>query len=166
MERGAAALAGRLVSASSARPRAVLLLALVVCLGAGWATATRLRVDTNPDLMTSPDLPFRRAKAALEEAFPGLRENLVVVVEGEDPARTRRAAEALADRLQARGALFPRVFLPGHGRFWRENGLLYLDLATLRRTATKVETGAPLLRALAARPQLSTFLIALARGVG
>jgi hopanoid biosynthesis associated RND transporter like protein HpnN len=165
VERGAGALAGGLASFSAARPRLVLALAVGACLAAAAATATRLHVDTNPDLMTSPKLPFRQAKAALEEAFPGLRENLVVVVEADDPALARRSAERLADRLAAHERLFPRVFLPGHGPFWERRGLLYLDRETLARTAERLEAGAPLLRALEERPRLSTFLIALARGV-
>lgn len=166
VEKAAGGLAGQLASAAAHWPRATLVLALLLCVGAGWATYARLHVDTNPDLMTSPELPFRQARAALEQAFPGLRGNLLVVVEADTPAQAQLSAVRLAERLEARDSLFPSVFLPGHGDFWERHGLLYLDLSSLRATAERIEAGAPLLLALEERPWLSTFLLALARGLG
>ncbi|MEN8183306.1 MAG: MMPL family transporter [Myxococcota bacterium] len=162
IERALCGIAAGLVDFSVRRRVGVLLVAAAVTVAAGWLAATGLELDSDPDSMTSPELPFRRTQAELETAFPQLVDNLVVLVEAETGRDARAAAESLADRLRADQEHFTAVFLPGEGPFYREHGLLYLDPGALEELGARLERAGPLLTALEARPELSTFLFALA----
>jgi len=120
-----------LVETAQRRARAVVLVSLALAGAALWLVDARLVVDTDPDRMTSPELPFRRTKAALEAAFPTARDNLLVVVEADDGADARRAAEALAAALRENADRFPDVLLPGAGALYERSGLLYAPYAEL-----------------------------------
>ncbi len=138
-------------------------LALAFTLAAGWTAATGLVLDADPDRMTSPELPFRRAQTELETAFPQLADNLVILLEADAAgADVRHAAQRLAERLAADPRRFAAVHLPGSGDFYEEHGLWYLEQPQLARAATQLERAGPLLAALAERPSLTTFLGALA----
>ena len=102
-------LAARMVEASRRRPRIVVVLSLLLTIVSAYLAATRLQVDTDPDLLTSPELPFRQTNAALEEAFPMLQDNLIVLVEATESADAREAAEELAELLRQQPDRYPEL---------------------------------------------------------
>ena len=111
--------AASLVDASRARPLLVVVLCAALTAGSLWVAATILKVDTDSDRLLSPDLPVRQTNLALEAAFPDLHRNLVVVVEADDPADARTAAEELTLRLRELPERYPDVFLPGDDPFYQ-----------------------------------------------
>jgi hypothetical protein len=151
-------LAGGIVEISRAHPRVTLLLCALLTIAAGFAAATRLAVDTDPDFMTSPDLEFRQTNDALRAAFPELQNNFVVLVDAETGEDARAAAEELAQRLEQDRDSYSYVHLPGADPFYRENGLLYLDANEIDEVAARLERIGPLLAALAAEPRLATLV--------
>ena len=165
VERALGRAAARVVDAAQRRPRAVLALALVLTAASGWVAATGLRVDSDPDRMTSPELPFRRTNAELEASFPELTDNLVVLVGADTPAAARAAAERLAGLLEGDAEHVSSVFLPGADPFFEAHGLAYLDLERLRWVGAEVEASAPLLVGLEGQPRLAELARIAAAGL-
>jgi predicted RND superfamily exporter protein len=141
IDRRLSQLAAALVAASQRRPRAVVAVGLVVTAASLWLAATGLAVDSDPDRMTSPDLPFRQTKRALESAFPTLRDDLVIVVEADAGADARAAAREMGARLEALPERFPHVLVPGQGPFFERNRWLYLPLDDLRAAVAALAEG-------------------------
>ena len=78
--------------------------------------------------MLSSDLEFRRHSAEISKAFPQFSDNLVIVIDGKTADVADDAARELADYLSAHPKLFGRVIDTAGSKFFRRNGLLYLDL--------------------------------------
>jgi predicted RND superfamily exporter protein len=122
-----------LVGASSARPR--LALCALLTAGSVYVAATILKVDTDSDRILSSDLPVRQTNIALAEAFPDLQNNLIVMVEADDPADARAAVEELGAELKGQPDRYPKVFLPGDAPYYEDFGLLHLDREDLEQGA-------------------------------
>jgi len=135
--------AATLVETARQRARAVVLVGLLATGVSIWLAATGLAVDSDPDRMTSPDLPFRITKAALETSFPTLRDNLVLVVDADSGVDARDAARELAHRLAEDAQRFPFVLAAGDGEIFERNALLYLPLPELERTLAALAAGRP-----------------------
>lgn len=125
IDRALSRLAGAAVDAAQRHARAVVAAGIVLTL-LSLLAAARLVVDTDPDRMTSPDLPFRVTKRNIENAFPTLRDNLVVVIDAETGRAARDAARTLAERLGSQDARFPFVFAPGADPFFERHAWLHL----------------------------------------
>jgi hopanoid biosynthesis associated RND transporter like protein HpnN len=154
-------IAGRMVHDSRRRPYVILAITIFVTVVSSWLAATQLVIDTDPDRLTSSDLPFRRTNAALEEAFPALQDAMVVMIRATDPKDARAAAEELADRMRADPDHFPNVFLPGDDPFYDDNGLFYIERSELVALADRMDESGPLLATLADRAELPTLIGAL-----
>ena len=148
---------GRWVAAVGRRPVAVLLGALGLTALALVAVAERLGIDTDTTDMLSPELPFRVNSRAMDEAFPQLSDNLLVVVDGDTPDQADDGARELAARLRAEPTLFRSVFDPRGDPFFRRNGLLYRDVDDLARLADRLAEAQPFLGSLAKDPSLRGF---------
>ncbi len=163
------ALLGRVAAAwvDAARRRAGL--AILACLALTavslFYASRELGVNADTDVMLSPELPFRVQARQLAQAFPDAEDNLAVLVEASSPARASRAADALAERLEAHRELFHEVFVPGGGPFFERNGLLYLDVEELEELADRLAAAQPFLAELARDPSLPTLLALLERAV-
>ena len=64
---------------------AVIALALLVAAAALIYSIQNFSITTDRKAMLSQDLPFRQAFARYHAAFPGLPDNLVVVIDAESP---------------------------------------------------------------------------------
>ncbi len=138
----------RWVGLATRRPISVLVLAVALTLGAGYATITTIGINTNTTDMLSEDLAFRRNDAAMRAAFPQFTDVLSIVVEAESPDDAAAAAASLTQDLSARPELFRSVFYAEGEPFFRRNGLLYLDLAELQALSDRLARAQPLLAAL------------------
>jgi hopanoid biosynthesis associated RND transporter like protein HpnN len=158
--------AAMLVGISSARPRSAVALCALLTVGSVYLAATTLKVDTDSERVLSAELPVRQRNIAIAEAFPELQNNLVVMVEADDPADARAAAEDLSARLAEQPDRYPCVFLPGDAPYYEEFGLYHIDRADLDEIAARVEDAGPLLATLVERPELPFLLGALAHVIG
>ncbi len=137
--------------------RSATLLALALLLAAlalvySWST---LRITTDTAGMIDPEVPFRQHGLALERAFPGYKETIVAVVDGDSPEASEEAINALSAAMAAEDATFSKIRVPGGEPFFERNGLLYLDLETLTRLGDRLAEAQPLLAALSAAPDLT-----------
>lgn len=112
-------------------------------------TIRNVSINTDSTEMLSPTLPFRQDFDAYRRAYPIFANNIVIVIEAEDPDRVEDGADALHQRLQQDRVRFHHVFYPEGDRFFRRNGMLYLDIKELQSLATRLSEAQPLLSTLA-----------------
>ena len=116
-------LASALVETSRARPWWTVALSILLTAVSTYLAATILTVDTDSDRLLAPHLPVRQTNIALEQTFPALRNNLVVMIEADEAEDAREAALELRERLAAEPERYPRIFLPGYGDYYDDFGL-------------------------------------------
>jgi hopanoid biosynthesis associated RND transporter like protein HpnN len=120
-----------------------------------------IAINTDSSDMISPKAPYRVAAAKVNEAFPDLGDQLVVLVESETPDEADAFAAALAARLEGRGEVKSLLAAPAHP-FFRQNGLLFLEIEELEDLLAKLTNAAPLIERLGPDPELATLFDALA----
>ncbi|MGI9449130.1 MAG: hypothetical protein ACR2QH_00490, partial [Geminicoccaceae bacterium] len=117
-------------------------------------SAASLRIDTDTADMISKEVTFRQNQSAYKRAFPAFSDTIVAVIDSDTPERSADAAARLAAALRTDDEHFSRVDLPSDDAFFKQNGLLYLDLKTLSTLSDRLAEAQPLLAALAADPNL------------
>ncbi|MEA2780627.1 MAG: uncharacterized protein QOK29_2171 [Rhodospirillaceae bacterium] len=158
-----ASLVAEVVDASSRRAWTVVLLALLLAGLALAYTVQHIAIDTDSEKLFSPDLPWRKAQAVLDEAFPQRSNLIVVVVDGATPELAEAATAALTQSLRDIQGLFRRVARPDGGPFFDRNGLLFLSTKEVERTTQQLIAAQPLLGPLAADPSLRGVMDTIAR---
>ncbi|MDW8315877.1 MAG: MMPL family transporter [Rhodovarius sp.] len=149
----ARAVAG-LVGGALRRWRLVLVLYGVVTALALQVAVQRFALTSDVAALFPPDLPWRQAEAALEQAFPHRQDLIVAVIDAPHALLADRTAARLAEALSARADLFRRVARPDAGPFFDRNGILYLDLAEVESLTARLIEAQPMLGTLAADPSL------------
>ncbi len=96
--------------------------------GSAWYVATNLTINTDTTDMLSAELTFRQDSIQLRRAFPQFANNIVVVVDGPTPDQASDGALALTAALKENREVFREVFDPRGEKFFRQNGLMYLDV--------------------------------------
>ena len=142
----------RVVGASRRNAVAVTAVVLLATAAAGFHVARRIAIDTDTSNLISPDLPWRRAAAEMDKAFPQNINLLAVVVDGSTPDQTEDAALALTAQFAADSRLFQDVREPAGSLFFRRNGLLFFSVAEVQTFADSMITAQPMLGALASDP--------------
>ena len=131
---------------------------VVLCLGLAVLgavyVANNLVIDIDTEDMISAEVPFRRNNIAFKSAFPQFSNLVIAVIDGPTPEQADDAARQLADRLAANTQVFANVRAPGVLPFFRQNGLLYLEIEELEDVADGIIAAEPLLASLAADPTL------------
>lgn len=145
---------GAIISYGQMSPWVVLAGALVLTALSGFYAAGNLKIDTDTAGMISEDLPFRQRYKAFREAFPGLSDNVAIVVDAGLPDRADEATEILAAKLRADPENFPLVFSPETNAFFVRNGLLYLDREALADLSDEIAESQAFLVKLAGDPSL------------
>jgi hopanoid biosynthesis associated RND transporter like protein HpnN len=126
----------------------VLLLSILTSAVALGYVVGHLGINTSTKDMLSEDLPFRRNDRAMDQAFPQLEQQILVVVEAAAAERAEATAGRIAEGLAARHERFHGVFYPEGDPFFRRNGLLYLELDELESLGDRLAAAQPMLAAL------------------
>jgi uncharacterized protein len=141
------------------RNAALIAIAAVLSAGAcGWYTATRIKINTDTANMLSAELPFRQNTARLQQAFPQMRDPLLILVEGDNPDVLHAGADRLVASLRERPDLFSDIFDPAGDPFFRRNGLLFLDEDALYDLSDRLAEAQPFLGTLWRTPTLPGLL--------
>ncbi len=138
-----------LISLVLKAPLAVVIVTLAATAALAVFTVQNVAINTDTTEMLSEELQFRRDYDAYRRAYPVFANNIVVVIEADDPDRAEDGADALYQRLQQDRARFHHIFYPEGDRFFRQNGLLYVDLKELQTLAQRLSEAQPLLATLA-----------------
>jgi hypothetical protein len=155
------ALIAGLVEASRRYAGWVVAAFLALAVAGGSFAAHHISIDTNVDKLINPNLPWRQQEAELERAFPQNSDLLAVVIDARTPDQAEDATDALAARLTAANTLFRGVRRPDGGRFFRQNGLLFLGKSDVQDFADQLISAQPLIGTLAADPSLRGLFGAL-----
>jgi len=144
---------------------AVIIAASLLAVGSGLYAAKHFGINTDINTLISQDLPWRQRELAFEKAFPQHLRSILIVVDAPTPELTTAATSALADRLQANKELFESVAQPGGGKFFRQNGLLFLPTAETEKIAGQLAQAEPLISQLATDPSLRGLIEVLQMGL-
>ena len=123
--------------------------AFIVAAAGGYYAVGHLTMRTSTADMLSPDLPFRKLDREFEAAFPTLDGNLAILVTADTADQAEDAALALTGALQERSDLFDWIYFPLGDSFFRQNGLLFLDIPDLEKLSDRLAAAEPLLGELA-----------------
>jgi hopanoid biosynthesis associated RND transporter like protein HpnN len=134
---------------------------LLLAIWGGIYTADNIRIDTDIDKLINPNLPWRQQEKALEDAFPQNVDQLAVVIDAKTPDEAEDATAALTDKLAGETAIFKSVRRPDGGKFFRQNGLLFLPTQDVQDFADQLISAQPLIGTLAADPSLRGVFEAL-----
>ncbi|HEY5915739.1 MAG TPA: MMPL family transporter [Verrucomicrobiae bacterium] len=105
----------------------------LVCVG---YTIKNLEFDTSRNNLVGANKKYHQNFLAFKKEFP-TQDDLVVVVESEDPAKNRQFVERLGARLEAEPDLFHDVFYKGDLKMLGTKALLFVpeaDLGELKKT--------------------------------
>lgn len=160
-----------LVTVSLRRPWLTLAIALMVTAAALLTAMQRMAITTDTSQLISPDVAWRVEERRMEEAFPQLRDVMLVVIDGKTPELAEDGAARLSAALAADSKTFRRVTRPDGGDFFGREGLLFGSVEDVRSATSTMIDAQPLLGPLAADPSLrgvtsslSTMLDGVNRG--
>ncbi len=131
----------------------LLLAAIITCLSILYV-ATHFSISTNSSDLIAKDLPFQQRNVKYVNAFPQLHETITVVIQGDTSGLVTRAADTLSAWLRSRPKEYSFVYQPGGGKFFAQNGLLYLSAARLQDLSDKLSQTQPLIARLTQDPSL------------
>lgn len=162
-------LLARMVDAAARRPAAMVaacagLLALALVF-----VAHSFAMTTDTGQLISATTPWRQDGAAIEAAFPHLKDSILVVIDGATPELAEDGAIRLEQALaaDARQSPIERVSRPDGGAYFDREGLLFASLPEVQDTTKRLIDAQPMLGGLAVDPSLhgiATTLATLADG--
>ncbi|MEM6413147.1 MAG: MMPL family transporter [Pseudomonadota bacterium] len=135
---------------------------LSLTVAAGYIAATQLKVNTDTTSMLDPELSFQRQAKALRNAFPDIKNDVVIIVEGQTLDEVEALTKDLRKALLERSETFTNVFAPSADPFFMENGLLYLDDTELGDRLDSLEEAASLIETLVKTPTAGALFKTLA----
>jgi len=138
--------------------KSVCFLFVVLCVLMANYTVENLGINTKTTDMLSEKLAWRQNLIKHEEYFPYLTDTLVAVIDAQTPMLALQARDNLAAELRERKDLFDEVYLPGGGEFFRQHGLLYLELEELDELTEQLAKIQPFLGRLQRGERLSGYL--------
>ena len=143
----------------------VILIFIALCAVSLQYTINNLGVNTDTSELLSPDLPFQKNRARWENAFPQDAATILFVVESPTAEQTTMAANLLAERISTNKQLFEYVYIPGDNAFFKQQGLLYLDLDNLEDLATTLSDAQPFIGHLSENYHLQGLLEILGKAL-
>jgi uncharacterized protein len=142
----------------------VVIVSLLLAVGASYYAARHFAINTDINKLISPDLDWRKRDNQFEHAFD--REKLILaVVEAPTPELASAASSALAAKLTGDTEHFESVQPLGSGEFFEKNGLLFLPVEEVGKTAGQLEAAAPLIEIMAGDPSIRGLTGALETGL-
>jgi len=135
----------------------VCVLFAVLCVVLANYTANNLGINTKTTDMLSEELDWRQNLINHEKYFPHLTDTLVAVIDAQTPMLALQARDRLAEELQQYESEFNDVYLPGGGDFFRQHGLLFLELEQLDELIDQLTQIQPFLGRLERGERLSGF---------
>jgi len=141
-------------------PLLLVVFALVLSAVSIVYTRNNLEFLTGRDDLMPKNSQFHRDYREYRQEF-GDQEEIVVVIESEDPDKAGRFGKELYERLSKKKDVFREVFYPNGLPFFQKNGLLFMpydDLVSLRENLLKAK---PVLTELSASPTVQTLFTSL-----
>ena len=141
-------------------PRTALLALSGLCLLSLYG-ASGIGVNADSSRMLSPDLPDQKRAAELAEAFPLLKQYLLIVVWSDNSDAADLAVSSLVASLKEKTDVVSQVYAPAVDPFLISNGLLYQDVDEVESALTRLSASSNLLAKLRTDQTLNGFIEAL-----
>jgi hopanoid biosynthesis associated RND transporter like protein HpnN len=151
---GLATLPSRLVAACADHARITVAAGVLLGVLAAAFAVSHFSLNSDTDQLISWKLPWRQREAAFNRAFQPEGDQIVVVVDGATPELAERAAADVAARLANRPDLFRFVTRPDASPYFAREGLLFENVADVRRDMGQLVQAQPFLGPLAQDPSL------------
>ncbi|MHB1544873.1 MAG: MMPL family transporter [Gammaproteobacteria bacterium] len=119
-------------------------------------------IDTNMTNLIAKHLPYRQLNARYHQEFPGIHETIVVLIRAPNSQFVDETRNKLVTWLKHHPNRYQDLYEPGGGRFFEQNGLLYLSAHQLENLANRLVVSEPLIGQLSQNPTL-TGLFSLLR---
>ena len=126
-------------------PLATVILATLAVVASIWLTMTQLGFRTSRAELLSPDSDYNRRWLEYTKEF-GAREDVVVVVEGDDSSQVLPTVADVAKKLAERKDLFGAVLFEADAPKLRAKGLYYLKPAELQQIEGFLNQASPILQ--------------------
>jgi hopanoid biosynthesis associated RND transporter like protein HpnN len=152
---------GRLIAAATAAPWVVATAGLMLALISIGIAAAHFSINSDPDALLSPNLPYRKAEIAFSKLFPQSNANVVVVIDGATPELAEEAAAGLSAKLASNPAMFKSVQRPDGGPFWSQEGLLFATTADVKSSVDQLIAAEPFIGPMAGDPSLRGLMESL-----
>ncbi len=150
----------RLTSLIIRFPKIVVVLSLMLSALCVFYTANKLEFLTGRDDLMPRNAPFQVEYREFSKNF-GDQDEIVVVIEADDPLLASRFSDALHQRLTNDSGLFKELLYPGGLPYFRQNGLLFMPLEELHGMRRTLEMAKPMLKELATSPSIKTLFSSL-----
>jgi len=141
------------------RPLWILGWAIAVATASGIYAAEHFAIKTDIHELVSHDLPWAKRSLQYMKAFPQF--GIIVVIDAPTPELAEHASTELTRALLAHPERFLAVSHPGSGKFFEQNGLLFLPTADVARLTNALRQADPLIGTLAEDPSLRGILAAM-----
>lgn len=138
-------------------PFTVLSMLVALSILAAQYTIGHLRIDTDTAKLIAPDAPFQHYRRLYEQAFSQNLSTLLLVVESDTPELTKTASRRLLSLLRNNTNYINSADIPNDNKFFRQNGLLYLDSAELQTLSNDLAAAQPFIGRIAHEPTLTGF---------
>lgn len=120
---------------------------------------TAMKIQMQDQFLVTTDTAIGAEQSRLAAEFPEPSESIVAVIDSTDPKLARRGAERVAARMTEQTNVFRNVFSPGTGRFFDDDGVLYLNEQGVADMVARIERSAPLFHALSISPNLTGLAV-------
>ena len=135
----------------------VLALTFASAVAALTLTMTKLDVNTDQLSLISPHHPLIELSKKLEPFNFNGNDTFTIVIESPAPERSVEFLKALVTRIEADSEYFQSVFYRIDPSLFKKWMLLYLDKNEIAGIGESLDDHAPLIRGLAASPDITTF---------
>ncbi len=125
-------------------PYVVLVLMVVSSVACTWYTSQHLRFKTNRADLIDPSAAFHQRWLNFTKSF-GEQNDIVVIVEADDPEEIKHAQDAIGSRLKKHPELFSNVLYRIEPGKLREKGLQYLNPDQLATGLERIKDYQPIL---------------------
>ncbi len=127
----------------------VILLFFILCTLSAIYTSKHLGINTDTSAMLSPDLPFQINRKRLEQAFPQEANAIILVVDAPTSEQASKTTEYLVRQLKQKKSTFDSVYAPDQSTFFKQQGLLFLDIDQLETLSEQLTEAQPFIGHLA-----------------
>ncbi len=146
-----------------ARPGVWLAVVAGIAILLGLVASRDLAINTDSSDMIDPHELFRVVGARVKRLFPLVKDQILIVLRGDNPDRLDALADRLVTRLADHADVLADIYAPTVDPFFTREALLLMKRDRLDALITRLGQGAPLLEDLVNKPDLVTFFDNLAR---
>jgi hopanoid biosynthesis associated RND transporter like protein HpnN len=144
----------------------VLVVAVLLAAASSVYAVRHFGITTDISQLISTSAPWRQREVAFHRAFPHQRNLILVVVQAPTPELTKRAANALEQRLSGDSSQFRSVRQAGGGPFFEQQAFLFASPEQVAQTMGQLSAARPLVGMLTDDPSLRGAMKVISFGLG